>query len=158
MKYFLPAILMIFISLTNLFAQNPIGNGQKNGANTTGKIFGSLYDAQTNQIIEYGNIVLFQTKDSSMVTGTISNKEGKFILDNISFGMYYIKFSFIGYATKFLDSIRLNPKSKEIDLGKVLLDEQSIELGNVLVTGQKEMIINNLDKKVINVEKDLTTT
>ncbi|MFZ1520431.1 MAG: TonB-dependent receptor [Ignavibacteriaceae bacterium] len=156
MKNFLLTILISFLSLTNLVAQN--GNGRQNNSTPTGKIFGSLYDAQTNQIIEYGNIVLYRIKDSSMVNGTITDKQGKFVLDNLQFGMYYIKTSFIGYATKFIDSIRVNPKSLEVDLGKIMLDEQSIELGNVLVTGQKEMIINNLDKKVINVEKDLTTT
>ena len=156
MKNFLLTILISFLSLTNLVAQN--GNGRQNNSTSTGKIFGSLYDAQTNQIIEYGNIVLYRIKDSSMVNGTITDKQGKFVLDNLQFGMYYIKTSFIGYATKFIDSIRVNPKSLEVDLGKIMLDEQSIELGNVLVTGQKEMIINNLDKKVINVEKDLTTT
>ena len=156
MKNFLLTILISFLSLTNLVAQN--GNGRQNNSTSTGKIFGSLYDAQTNQIIEYGNIVLYRIKDSSMVNGTITDKQGKFVLDNLQFGMYYIKTSFIGYATKFIDSIRVNPKSLEVGLGKIKLDEQSIELGNVLVTGQKEMIINNLDKKVINVEKDLTTT
>ncbi len=157
--------LRVFIVLTaallissNIFAQNPERKNNQNGSAPTGKISGYLIDAQTNQIIEYGNVVLFLTKDSTMVNGTISDKEGKFTIDNLPFGMYYIKASFIGYATKFIDSIRVNPKSLEVDLGKIFIDEQSIELGNVLVTGQKEMIINNLDKKVINVEKDLTST
>ena len=157
--------LRAFIVLTaallissNILAQNPERKNNQNGSAPTGKISGYLIDAQTNQIIEYGNVVLFLTKDSSMVNGTISDKEGKFTIDNLPFGMYYIKVSFIGYATKFIDSIRINPKSLEVDLGKISIDEQSIELGNVLVTGQKEMIINNLDKKVINVEKDLTST
>ena len=157
--------LRVFIVLTaallissNILAQNPERKNNQNGSAPTGKISGYLIDAQTNQIIEYGNVVLFLTKDSTMVNGTISDKEGKFTIDNLPFGMYYIKASFIGYATKFIDSIRVNPKSLEVDLGKIFIDEQSIELGNVLVTGQKEMIINNLDKKVINVEKDLTST
>ena len=158
MKNLFLTILLSFTFLINIIAQNPTGNGKQNNFTSTGKISGNLYDAQTNQIIEYGNIVLFQIKDSVMVTGTISDKMGKFEIDNIKFGMYYLKLSYIGYAEKYIDSIRVNPKSLNVDLGKILLDEQSIELGNVLVTGQKEMIINNLDKKVINVEKDLTTT
>ncbi len=154
---FIVLVVAILIS-SNILAQNPERKNNQNGSVPAGKISGYLIDAQTNQIIEYGNVVLFLTKDSSMVNGTISDKEGKFNIDNVPFGMYYIKASFIGYATKYIDSIRINPKSLEVDLGKILIDEQSIELGNVLVTGQKEMIINNLDKKVINVEKDLTST
>jgi len=154
----LKVLLIVALISCNLAAQYSDKRNNQSGNNPAGKISGSLFDAQTNQIIEYGNVVLYQTKDSSMVNGTISDKEGKFTLDNLQFGMYYLKASFIGYATKYIDSIRVNPKSLEVDLGKILLDEQSIELGNVLVTGQKEMIINNLDKKVINVEKDLSTT
>ncbi len=151
-------LLILIILTTKFYAQNSNGTFSKNGNTVTGKIFGNLIDAQTNQIIEYGNIVLFSANDSSMVNGTITDKQGKFILDNLQFGRYYIKASFIGYATKFIDSIRINPKTLEVNLDKIFLDEQSIELGNVLVTGQKEMIINNLDKKIINVEKDITTT
>lgn len=149
-------LLISLILVSNSSAQNFSGKNNQTGM-STGKITGSLFDAQTNQIIEYGNIVLFLTKDSSMTTGTISDKEGKFTLSNLQFGMYYLKASFIGYATKFIDSIRVNPKSLEINLGEIFLDEESIELGNILVTGQKEMVINNLDKKIINVEKDLTS-
>ena len=154
-------ILIIVITVLlaiNIHSQNRQGNSNQSGIAPSGKITGLLIDETTNQVIEYGNLVLYQTKDSSMVNGTITDKQGKFILDNLQFGMYYIKASYIGYATKFIDSIRVTPKSLDVDLGRIFLDQQSIELGNVLVTGQKEMIINNLDKKVINVEKDLTTT
>ena len=155
---FLIILIISAVLTSNLFAQNSGGRNNQGGNMPTGKIIGALFDAQTNQIIEYGNIVLYLTKDSSMVNGTISDKDGKFKIENLQFGMYYVKASFIGYATMFIDSIRVNPKSLEVDLGDIFLDEQSIELGNILVTGQKEMVINNLDKKIINVEKDLTST
>lgn len=154
-------IFVTYLAFSLLIISNAQTNNRMNsqsGFAANGKITGSLIDAQTNQIIEYGNVVLYRTNDSSMVNGTITDKQGKFTLDNLQFGMYYLKLSYIGYATKYIDSVRVTPRSLDVDLGKILLDEQSIELGNVLVTGQKEMIINNLDKKVINVEKDLTTS
>jgi len=157
-KRSIKVLIILFLISGSLTAQYSDKKNNQNGNPSIGKISGSVFDAQTNQIIEYGNVVLYLTKDSVMVNGTISDSEGKFTLENLTFGMYYLKVSFIGYATKFIDSIRVNPKSLEVDLGKIFLDEQSIELGNVLVTGQKEMVINNLDKKVINVEKDLTST
>lgn len=151
-------LIVLFVISSNLFAQTTSQQMNRSGFASSGKISGSLIDAQTNQIVEYGNIVLFRSTDSTMVNGTITDKEGKFTLDKLSFGMYYLKASFIGYAARIIDSIRVNPKSLEVNLGRILIDEQSIEIGNVVVTGQKEMLINNLDKKVINVEKDLTST
>jgi outer membrane receptor protein involved in Fe transport len=152
-------ILTIYLLISNsTIAQSPENLNITNTNSPVGKVSGYLFDAQTKQIIEYGNVVIFRAKDSTMINGTVTDPQGKFTLDNLPFGIYYLKTSFIGYASKYIDSIRVNPKSIEVDLGKIFLDEQSIELGNVLVTGQKEMIINNLDKKVINVEKDLTST
>ncbi|KAB2845268.1 MAG: TonB-dependent receptor, partial [Ignavibacterium sp.] len=155
---FIKSIIAVFIVIGSIaFPQNQMGRNNP-GAASNGRITGKLIDAQTNQIIEYGNVVLFSVKDSSMINGTITDKDGRFKLENLPYGQYYIKVSYIGYATKFIDSIRINPRTADVDLGTIYIDEQSIEIGNVLVTGQKEMVINNLDKKVINVDKDLTST
>lgn len=146
-------VMLLILSQTS-FTQNRTGNQQ--GMQLNGKISAKVIDAQTKQIIEYCNIVLFDLKDSAMVSGTITNKEGKFILENLRPGNYFIRATFIGYDNKVIDSIRITPRSPEVDLGIIALDEKTIELSNVVVTGEKEVIINNLDKKVINVEKDLT--
>lgn len=151
-KKYLLFILIIFSSL--IFSQNRQGNSQ--GMQLNGKITGKIIDAQTKQIIEYCNVVLFNSKDSSMVNGTITDKEGRFTLSNLRPGIYFLRASYIGYDNRTIDSIRVTPRQPEVDLGIIALDEKTIELGNVVVTGEKEVIINNLDKKVINVEKDLT--
>ncbi|BDQ02748.1 TonB-dependent receptor [Ignavibacterium sp.] len=148
-------LLIAFLIFANIgFAQNRQGNFQ--GMQLNGKITGKIIDAQTKQIIEYCNVVLFSYRDSAMVNGTITDKEGKFTLSNLRPGFYFLRASYIGYDNRTIDSIRITPNKPEIDLGVIALDEKTIELSNVVVTGEKEVIINNLDKKVINVEKDLT--
>lgn len=151
------ALTLISLNLQLNFAQSAPGNISKNNF-SKGKISGALKDAQTGQPIEYGNVVVLRYNDSTMVDGTVSGKEGKFTLDNIPFGKYFLRVSFIGYSTKTLDSIKVNPRNLDLNLGEITLDESSIQLNNVVVTGEKETIINNLDKKVINVDKDLTST
>ncbi|MGQ9799782.1 MAG: TonB-dependent receptor domain-containing protein [Ignavibacterium sp.] len=148
-------IMILFVILSQIiFSQNRSGNQQ--GMMVNGKISGTVIDAQTKQIIEYCNIVLFNLRDSSMVNGTISGKGGKFVIENVKPGIYFLRASYIGYDNKTIDSILVSPRNPEVDLGTISLDEKTIELTNVVVTGEKEVIINNLDKKVINVEKDLT--
>ncbi len=151
-------ILAVIISINSQlnFGQSSPKNFDKNNL-PKGKISGQLIDAQTGQAIEYGNIVVLRYTDSSMVDGTVSGKGGNFVIQGISFGKYFLKASYIGYASKTVDSLKINPRTMDLDLGKILLQESSIELGNVVVTGYKQMIINNLDKKVINVDKDLTS-
>lgn len=147
-------IILLVVLSQIIFSQNRFGNQQ--GMMMNGKISGTVIDAQTKQIIEYCNIILFNHRDSSMVTGTISGKEGKFFIENVKPGIYSLRASYIGYYSRTIDSIFVTPRNPEVDLGTIALDEKTIELTNVVVTGEKEVIINNLDKKVINVEKDLT--
>lgn len=153
-KYFFAIILIIVsvnIALTQDQRRFPMGNLQING-----RISGKLLDEQSGKPIEYGNVVLYRFRDSSMVTGTISNAQGNFHLENLNAGRYFIKISFIGFETKIIDSVFLTPRNTEIDLGTIKLLPAAIKLGEVVVRGEKDLIINNLDKKVINVEKDLT--
>jgi len=124
----------------------------------SGSISGTLKDNETRHAIEYGNVVLFRVKDSVMVTGTISGNDGKFLLPKIPFGRYYLKLSFIGYETRVIKQIALNPKSPEVDLDVIYLQLTAVNLKEVVITGDKEMIINNLDKKVINVDKNMAAT
>lgn len=147
-------IILTVIFSQIIFSQNRSGNQQ--GMMMNGKISGTVIDAQTKQIIEYCNIILFNLRDSSMVNGTISGKGGKFVIENVKPGIYSLRASYIGYDSRTIDSILVTPRNPEADLGTIALDEKTIELTNVVVTGEKEVIINNLDKKVINVEKDLT--
>ncbi len=150
------SILIAFLLITNLLiAQEqrrfPMGNLQ-----VQGKITGKLIDQQSGKPIEYGNVVVYRFRDSSMVTGTISNSQGNFVIENVNVGRYFIKISFIGFETKIIDSVLISPRNSEVDLGTIVLMPAAIKLGDVVVQGEKDLIINNLDKKVINVEKDLT--
>lgn len=148
--------LLIFTFSTSAQERN-INRPNMQNSNLRGTITGQIIDAQTKQKIEYCNVVLMRFRDSSMAAGTITDKEGKFVLDNLTPGFYRLRASYIGYETRTIDSIRVFPQNLNINLGIIALDEKSIDLSNVVVVGEKEVIINNLDKKVINVEKDLTT-
>ena len=152
LKIALTILLLVNISNAQEQRRFPMGN-----LNVSGKISGKLIDEQSGKPIEYGNIVLYRFRDSSMVTGTISNSQGNFVLDNVNVGRYFVKISFIGFETKVIDSVLITPRNTEVDLGTIRLSPAVFKLGDVVVQSEKELIINNLDKKVINVEKDLTS-
>ncbi len=147
---------VFYIFITNIIIAQDQGRMRLYNLQFSGKITGTLIDIQSGKPIEYGNIVLYRFRDSSMVTGTISNSQGKFLFDNVNAGRYFLKISFIGFETKVIDSLFVTPRNQEIDLGTIKLTPAVFKLGEVVVQGEKELIINNLDKKVINVEKDLT--
>lgn len=121
-----------------------------------GKINGVVIDSKTKTPIEYSNVVLYKSDSSEMIDGTISSTGGKFSLDNVPNGKYFVKISFIGYGAKIINDIEVN--SSNIDIGKIELEPESLNLDEVIVKGEKEMISYNLDKKVISVDKNITST
>ncbi|MBI2419867.1 MAG: TonB-dependent receptor, partial [Ignavibacteriales bacterium] len=119
---------------------------------------GKVFDAKTHKPLEYCNIVIHKSKDSSLVTGTVTDVSGDFSIDITTPGRYYALLSFIGYDTKKIDSILITPKNLHAQLGEVLLADHYQRLKEVVVTGEKQEVINNLDKKVINVDKSLAAS
>ena len=134
-------------------AQSRTGNG--NGNQGYGIVSGSVHDKMTNQHIEYSNVLLFKAMDSSMVTGTITDTKGKFILRNIQPGKYYLKIQFIGYENTEIPNVNISPKSADIKLGDLTLVPKSSSLQGVEITSERSLITNNLDKKVISVDKSM---
>jgi len=153
--------ITIFIS-TQLLGQQPggrLGQGNRPGTNGSaqgfGVISGVLHDESNQSHIEYGSTTLYRVKDSTLVTGAITDSKGKFIFNNIAPGRYYIKASFIGYEVRLISDITISQKSADVKLGDISIKPQFSTLSGVEIISKKEMITNNLDKKVITVDKTM---
>ncbi|HLO91399.1 MAG TPA: TonB-dependent receptor [Lentimicrobium sp.] len=155
-------ILALLISL-NIHAQNRPnqgrgqGNGQFNGGAPVGYgvISGAVHDEATGEHVEYANILLFSQRDSAMITGTITDTKGKFVINSINPGKYYLRVQFIGYENKDIPGLAINPQSADIKLGDIKIKSKSSALQGVEITSERSLISNNLDKKVITVDKNL---
>jgi len=127
-----------------------------NKISSLGKISGKVIDSKTKAPIEYSNVILYKADNSTMINGTISANGGSFMLDKIPEGNYFLKISFMGYGSKTIDNIEIS--SSQVDIGKIELDPESLNLDEVVIKGEKEMISYNLDKKVISVDKNITSS
>jgi outer membrane receptor protein involved in Fe transport len=123
-----------------------------------GKISGTIVDAQNLQTIEYANVVVYRWRDSTVVGGTVSNSKGKFLIDKLVFGRYYLKVSYIGYSTKRYDSLIVTPRKTEYNYNLIKLKPKNVNLNEVVVNSQKEATNYNLDKKVFNVDLNLANS
>lgn len=119
--------------------------------NTSGEIQGTIKDLDTKQNIEYATIALFSEPDSSLITGTISNVDGVFVMHNVTFGKYFIKITCLGYQEKVLDNITINQIQETINLGEIHLQSSSENLDEVVVTAERKAVEYHIDKDVINV-------
>ncbi len=97
----------------------------------------------TGEIIPYANVVL-QTTDSVFVTGTTSDKTGNFTVKDFSTADYILSVSYIGYHTEYIKLLNVN---RSIDIGPVLLEEESLALEGVTVVASN--VTNRVDRQVI---------
>lgn len=117
---------------------------------------GKVIDAISKVPLEYSNVVLFAVRDSSQVTGTITNADGTFKLDNLRPGNFYLKVSFIGYKSTFIDSILLR-RNTNLDVGEILIEPDSYNFEDVVVSDTRGAVTYEIDKKVINVSEQFTS-
>ena len=121
------------------------------------EITGRVVEDNTELSIPYVSVSVNNKSDYSLVTGTITNDSGEFIIENISNGDYYITFSFLGYKDYTIDSIDFNEQSMLIDLGKINLEWDTEALTEIEVTAKIDPIRKSIDKQVINVEKNINS-
>ncbi len=131
------------------------GNGGGSPKEGFGVITGALHDASTNEHVEYGSVVLFRSADSTMITGALTDTKGKFLIEKIKPGKYYIRVQFIGYDNKIIPNVNISNQNADIKLGDISIQPSSSSLSGVVITSQKALITNNLDKKVITVDKNM---
>ncbi len=162
-KTLLGFLILIFISQVSIIAQTRPDNGmprQGGGGGMPGgmgSISGTVVDKLTLQTVEYANLVLYRQKDSTMVNGAITNQKGQFNIDKVPFGKYYLLVSFIGYSSLKIPDIMVNPKEPIKNLGQIKFEPSASTLGEVNITAEKRMMEYSLDKKVVNVDKNLVS-
>lgn len=121
-----------------------------------GVIRGRVIDGALETPIEYVNIVLYAKANNKQLTGTITNKDGNFVLKGIGPGTYRITVMFMGYRSEQIDPVEFKPGQMELDLGTISLKQALIALEGVEVVEDKPAIEFKIDKKVINVSKQYT--
>ncbi|MDZ4665251.1 MAG: TonB-dependent receptor [Bacteroidota bacterium] len=111
---------------------------------------GIVKDKKNNSPLPYVSLTLKNTKDSSFVTGGISNEQGLYSLTNINQGEYYIQVSYIGYQT-IKQSVLVGSLSQFLDLGTIKLEEDLKTLTEVEVIAKQDEVNGKMDKKTFNV-------
>jgi len=102
----------------------------------------------TNDTVAFANLLVLKSQDSTVVTGTSSDENGSFQIDDIASGLYIIKTSFIGYKDNF-KSIDIQ---KDINDITIVLEESVEALNEVQIFVEKPTLKREADRLVFNVE------
>ncbi|MBX5439340.1 MAG: TonB-dependent receptor, partial [Thermoflavifilum sp.] len=152
-NYILSVVLGIGMPVLG-WAQMPGGGQMQRMA--IGQVYGKVLDASTGKPIEFATVTLLNAKDSAVVNGMLTKSNGDFNLDHLPFGRFILKVNFLGYQTIF-KNVTLTPSNAQQDLGNFKLSPVAKALEGVSITAQQPQYTMNIDRKVFNVEKSLTT-
>ncbi|MBD0833053.1 TonB-dependent receptor domain-containing protein [Aestuariibaculum sediminum] len=121
-----------------------------------GTIFGTVIDANLNQPLPYVNVII-KSSGGKIITGGITKDDGSFEIKNLEPGSLIVNIQYIGYKT-INKSINIGKNSYEINLGKILLEEEAEGLDEVTVVAEVSTIQQKVDRKIITIGKDLAAT
>jgi len=156
-----------------------MGNGQ---VPSIGHFYGRIVDAKTDKGLDGASVQLIQSKfdtvtrkrRDTVISGMITNRKGDFSLENLPiFGNFRLKITAIGYTT-YEQKVAFDMKmggggagagrgdmsqalnGVDKDLGNIKLTEDAKTLEQVTVTASKPLIQMGVDRKIYNVEKDIS--
>jgi len=159
--YILFLILNSQFSILNCFAQQYGGGGRPGGGQmpdlgSLGAVAGMIVDAN-KQPVQYAMVYVQNAKDSLNVTGGITDENGRILIKDIPWGTYRVMLNAMGYHQQYTQEFTLSQSSPHYMMRQFMLTQKIQQLSGVEVTGQKEMLQQNLDKKVYHLENSIIT-
>jgi iron complex outermembrane recepter protein len=141
MKKLLFLNLCVFI-LSPLWSQTYIINGSTKN--------------EANEGVPFAAVAVFKAQDSTLLKADIADANGGFKLSGVPTGKFYVVVNSVGlqkFNSKIFDLV-----DKNIELPPFMLKNQTTELKEVVVSGQKPLVEVLADKTVFNVQNSLSAT
>jgi iron complex outermembrane recepter protein len=156
MRFYYSIIAFLCFSIQALAQGNPRAQ-LPTLAKDSARVIVRIVDATDEKAgVEFATAVLMKAKDSTILKATNTNGFGGAMFNNVPFGSYYVKVMQVGFVPYFSQTFVLSEANKELRLPKVLLAKDNKVLKTVNIVAEKADYQNGLDKKVYNVDKNIT--
>lgn len=139
-------LLLLIFHFTSTFSET----------NISGTVEGKVVDQENGEPMEYVSVAIYNQADESLVTGTVSDLEGRFEIKGLPQGDYFLEVSFIGYGRKKVEDIEINSGRTHVDLNDIILPRAASQLDEVEIVAEELAVEYKIDRKVINVSQQLT--
>ncbi|HDZ06753.1 hypothetical protein LCGC14_0292540 [marine sediment metagenome] len=117
-------------------------------------VTGQLFDSETQETLPFANVSINSFADNILVTGAITDIDGRFEIQEIPLGKYKVYFSFIGYAST-QQNLVAGGLNTIFDLGKIELKPSAEALMEVQVTGKQATTNSDLNKKTFSLADNI---
>ena len=175
MLFFFATIIFFQVS----YSQFPAGGARPGGGGqqmNIGRFYGRIVDSKTNKGMEAVSVQLVQSKfdtvsksrKDTVIAGMFTPKSGNFSFENLPiFGNYKLTITAIGFKPieqKVAFEMKMGQGDMtqalagvDKDLGNIKVEADAQVLESVTVTGSKPLMQMGIDRKIFNVEKNITS-
>jgi outer membrane receptor protein involved in Fe transport len=118
-------------------------------------VTGVIKDEASHAPLERANVVLLDQDDPSKVLRTMAGKDGAFAFAHVPPGSYIVECSFIGHKSFRSPAFVLSEAHRQMDLQIITLQQSIFALDEVVITSEKNIFKNTIDRKVYNINRDI---
>ncbi|MBY0425556.1 MAG: outer membrane beta-barrel protein, partial [Cytophagales bacterium] len=155
-------ILCIFLCAFTLTAsaqevlKNPTDSIPSASKLSFSTIEGVVIDSAAAEPVPFASIALYNSETGQMAGGTVADASGKFIIGRVTPGKYRVAISYVGFQTQNIIPLTINETPQKIDLNTIKLRSTDQKLKEVVVTEQRSLIEEKVDRTIYNAEFDAT--
>ncbi|MBD1395540.1 TonB-dependent receptor [Pontibacter sp. JH31] len=121
-------------------------------------ITGIVQDADTKQPVEFATIALIHPATGKPIDGAMADDKGRFTINRVAQGKYKLQVSFLGYQQKLVEDVTVSSDNASVNVGTVSIASDAKKLSEVVITGEKPLVEEKIDRTVYNADKDITNS
>ena len=127
-------------TLVLLLAGFFVANAQeRKNPGTVGVVTGNLLDERKKSVPD-ATVELIPFKDGAQKKSTLTDKNGSFTIDQVSFGYYKLRFTSIGFKPLTIDSLYFREERFDFNLNDITIGSSADQLEQVIVYAEKPLI------------------
>lgn len=142
MKYFILSVLLV------LHIQHGFSQGDA-------VVSGRVVDNTNQAPLAFATVTINSSSDLKLISGTITNEEGRFTFTALPQGEYTVKVSFIGFSVKEIPLL-IGKLNKTFNLGRIELEPDVAALGEVVISENKNLVSSGAGKKTFDVAGNIS--
>lgn len=147
--YIIATVAFLHMIALSAFSENPGTESE------SGSIAGVIVDDSSSTPVSFASVALMNASDSSMLTGIITDNDGRFQFSNLPYGKYTVKATFVGYKTIQIKDIEVTRQNKNVELNQIKLAEDVQKIDAAVVVGARLKGEERIDRTVFTLNDDV---
>jgi ferric enterobactin receptor len=119
----------------------PGGPTMTPGAQAGVLLRGLVLNGASGQPLGNASVAVWSAADSTLVTGALTRPDGSFRIEGLRPGRYYVRISSIGFESATRSGLALTPAEQQLDLGRIQLAENAVQLQELTVTTERSQAV-----------------